>query len=116
MVGDLALVEQTARSGARRAANPGVGSVHLGIDVATVEGGYMPERSVAVRSEGMQCVRRHHDYVACCRDDVNAVDAIDAAPLRYDEHLAPVVAMLPARYHRADLSLIASVTVLTPWS
>ena len=48
-----------------------VRSVHVGIDSATVEGRCVPERSVAVRSEGMQCVRRHHDYIACCRDDVN---------------------------------------------
>ena len=79
---------------ARRTADLARRLVHLGIDSATVEGGYMPERSVAVRSEGMQCVRRHHDYIACCRDDVNAVDAIDTAPLRHDEHLAPGVAML----------------------
>ena len=79
---------------ARRTADLARRLVHLGIDSATVEGGYMPERSVAVRSEGMQCVRRYHDYIACCRDDVNAVDAIDTAPLRHDEHLAPGVAML----------------------
>ena len=54
----------------------------------------MPERHVAISSEGMPGIGRYDNQVAGFGDDVNAADGVDTTPRVDDEHLAAGVAML----------------------
>jgi hypothetical protein len=54
----------------------------------------VPERSVAIGPEAMQCVRRYNNDDPGFRDDVHSVDYVDAWSLVHDEHLTLRMAML----------------------
>jgi hypothetical protein len=89
--------------------------VHLGLDVSTVVGSYVPERRVAIGSKRMPCVWRNNNQVARFRDDVNAADGVDTAPFADDEDFAARVTMLgraAARRTVADCDRHSSEAVL----
>jgi hypothetical protein len=68
--------------------------VQLHFDMSAIEGGYMPKGGVAICPEGMPCVRRDYDDVSRFGNYIDALDAVDAASLVYDEHFTAGMAML----------------------